>query len=249
MHALPAADEPEFIVDDIEPNKTYQRRANLNRLELRGRDQPLPWEPVSAGAAPQELEARRCMYTGDDLPAQRARPDRVQKVMDDAWRFGAGMRPGLSQLPMPAKEVAKHYATPDALAPPPDAAAVAEKPLPASRNNRCMFTGDDLPPPASRPDSLRRLSEWKTRMVMPETIDQLQGFERQERPGTGARGQDGVWSHERAWREMRSDDAKVDATKRRVDVDKEVANKLDNAYGMRVPPRKKGELLPPWAPR
>ena len=37
--------------------------------------------------------------------------------------------------------------------------------------------------------------------------------------------------------------------KEQADRDKLVANKAENVWGMRAPPRKKGELLTPFAPR
>ena len=125
----------------------------------------------------------------------------------------------------------------------------------APRQERCVFTGDDLPRPstatATQPEALRRLSQWKTRLVMPERLEGVDGSGalRQHHANPPAKAEDAQWAEEKAYREMIDGFDARDAQKRRGEVDLLIADKQVNAYGERLPTRARGDLLPPWAPR
>ena len=226
--------------------RQYQERIHFPRAVLRaGHGNALPWEPAVAGSAPTELEPapRKCMYTGDDLPPRSVEGKPEPRHRDEAWRFGAGLPPGKPR-PTPA--------------PPPTDTLIARVDASAAPAAvRCVFTGDDLPrapvATASQPEALRRLQQWKTRMVMPERLESIGGFDALkglERDGGKEKfKQDREWQEELAFRAWNDETRAKDVRKRRDEVDKLIADKQVNAYGERLPPRARGELLPPWAPR
>ena len=246
--AAPAA--PAEAQDEMQtsPPKQYQERVHLSRAAARaGRSEAggaLPWEPAVGGRSPiaYETAPRRCVYTGDDLAPQPVGGKPVPKHRDEAWRFGVGLKPGTARpTPLPPAT--------DTLIARVDAAAAAP------RQERCVFTGDDLPRPstatATQPEALRRLSQWKTRLVMPERLEGVDGFGalRQHHANPPAKAEDAQWAEEKAYREMIDGFDARDAQKRRGEVDLLIADKQVNAYGERLPTRARGDLLSPWAPR
>ena len=249
VQSLAIAALPPASADDAEqtsPPKQYTERVSLPRAAARaGRGESLPWEPAVGGKTPIAYEdlPRRCLYTGDDLPPQLAGGKPVPRYRDEAWRFGAGLKAGTARpTPLPPAT--------DTLIARVDAAA-------APPQQRCVYTGDDLPRPSSataaQPEALRRLQQWKTRLVMPERLEGLDGFgalmHHQHHAKPKAKAKDAQWEEEKAYREMMDGTEARDERKRRDEVDLLIADKQVNAYGERLPTRAKGELLPPWAPR
>ena len=121
------------------------------------------------------------------------------------------------------------------------------------REQRCVFTGDDLPHSSEDSEAWAYMRRWKPKMNMPETLSGIPGFEdRRETEGaSGAAAAAGKqeWTYERNWREAVDIDVAKEASRRHADVQKLVANKQENVWGIRMPPRKRGELLSPWAER
>jgi len=103
------------------------------------------------------------------------------------------------------------------------------------------------PQRAPEPESMRILRE-KKRMVMPETLGMLNGFGKGERPAADA-DVEANWSNERVFRQWDFGRVKGEGVKKREEADKETANAAVSAYGERLPPRAKGDVFAPWAPR
>ena len=133
--------------------------------------------------------------------------------------------------------------------------AVPKAPTAYKGGPKCIYNGEDLPVPSSSPESMRRLSERLARLVQgppPETLDMLPGFATAADGGGDAASAAAAaadWSEDAKWRRWEHGQKGFDAARRQEASDRVVANKATSAYGERLPPRAKGELLPPWAPR
>ena len=219
---------PAAAPSDAPPNalpKKFQSRAHLLPYTL-------PAPPVSKAPSQtkkEQLVPRTNIFTGDDIEPLRV----LKPARDEAWAY--------KKLGTPSTEHIQ------------------------KREQRCVFTGDDLPPQQDASEQWQYMRRWKSKTMMPEGLGGIPGFgpsspnvgdeanaaaddyERSVAAAAARIKQD--WESERVWREDRQTDANFDMAKRREDVDKLVANKAENVWGMREPPRKKGELLTPFAPR
>jgi hypothetical protein len=259
----------------IPPSRALEDRANFAFAQARHKERPptkpLNWESAVPPSAPAASAPRKCMYSGDDLPAiepTRAPPPRQPRP---------NPRPGAEGRDAEIMRFQKALAPPDFPLPTEDLLtrrvlqarhADEEKSDESVPRERCFFTGDDFKHPDKMPDSLRRLREVKGRLVMPEQLCDVGGFDgARRRPARispdgvtaellkskAAAAADptakGVWAAECAWRGAVDDDAAKDAALRRKGVDLERDNRQQNEWGMREPARGRGELWTPWAPR
>ena len=85
-----------------------------------------------------------------------------------------------------------------------------------------------MPPPSQEPRSLRRLREWKTRMVMPEALGEIGGFSPPDPRGVVEAKEDAkaAFARERDYREWASGEDAKSAARRREAVDREIANRV-----------------------
>lgn len=97
---------------------------------------------------------------------------------------------------------------------------------------------------------LQRLREWKTRCVMPETLDGIGGFAppilTESHPDPNAHAH---WQNERAARAWADQADKEGSRLSRERAALEVANRPQSEYGERRLSRRRGEVFSPFAPR
>jgi len=116
-------------------------------------------------------------------------------------------------------------------------------------------SGDSDPSAEVTNVQLQRLREWKSRCVMPESIEAVAGF---RAGGVGVGEGDGkalasalvdAWTNERRFREWDDQTGKQSAQLARERVQLLVANKAVSEYGERLPTRRKGDVFAPYASR
>lgn len=191
-----------------------------------------PHPPMGGGLGP-----KHCIYTGDDF------------VVDgDAEAMRAQASAVYHEFPHQPGPTICIYTGDDLAAPAPGIrpSRIRQEPVPP------------LPPtshavwlPAPRDADLQRLSEWKTRCFMPESLDGIPGFAPTVPTLAGGRDKkDALWQQERKSREQQSEASAQDKSRRLAAMNREVsANARTNDYGDPVAPRRKGEVFAPWAER
>jgi hypothetical protein len=133
--------------------------------------------------------------------------------------------------------------------------------------SRCIFTGDDLEAPlrqervAPHPPTpytvwlARPLSDEQLRLVRDakrgseESLGGIPGFGLQEAAHPIPKARDAQWTQEGKWREAASLAATKDAQDFKNAAELEVQNVAQNPWGSRAPPRRRGDVFAPFAPR
>ena len=115
-------------------------------------------------------------------------------------------------------------------------------------DSQLLFNGEGVDAPPAEPESLRRLRQLKTKVVMPETLDQHAGF---ATPASGKRDADldVAWSNELEQRKWAHEQKQLGKARTTDEMDRLIANKAVSAYGERLPQRGRGDVFAPFAPR
>ena len=114
-----------------------------------------------------------------------------------------------------------------------------------------IYNQEDMPKPEPKHPALQRLHEWRSKVVMEERLDMHDGFSAIEGASKADREvvKNEWFEGEAKFRGWEDGQSKLSAEARAVAVLQEQKNDKRTQYGEKMPPRGKGELLPPWAPR
>lgn len=188
-----------------------------------------PPPPPEPEPAPAPREVRHCIFTGDDLPEAPVRAAKPHSI-------GA---------PVTGEKYQRWLG-----------GNAHDRGDSALQRGVYVYNQEAVAAPVAVPPSLKVLREWKTRMVMPETLDQHEGF---HRPGTGMASnsedaawkaqQDAAWHNESEWRQWEDGQKKLEHVRRREVMDRQVANGAISAYGEKLPARGRGDVFAPFADR